>query len=268
MKDTRIMVVNRDKNLGLSPSVVETYRLNATELNGCNELKILSEVKGGIDPNRKYLCLIHEELYDANDLAVFASAAPGTTIITFGPSYCVKDTSRGHYRSLVHLLPASFISSVISQSSGIAAAQSTIAEALPQNEKYSQLKVLIAEDNKINQKVLKGLLNRAGIKNVDIVHNGQEAVDATAQVDYDLVLMDMQMPVMDGMEATQQILQRDHGANPRPKIVFVTANAMGSYEQEVEDIGASGFIAKPFSWKKMEKFLASFLQGLDHFPTT
>ena len=269
MKDTRIMVVNRDKNLGLSPIVVETYRLNVTELNGCNELKILSEVKGGIDPNRNYLCLIHEELYDAKDLAVFATAAPGTTIFTFGPKYCVKDTlSRGHYRSLMHLLPASFISSVISQTSGKAVDQSTIVEALPQVEKCSQLKVLIAEDNTINQKVLKRLLNRAGINNVDIVENGQEAVDATAQGDYDLVLMDMQMPVMDGIEATQLILQQNDGASPRPKIVFVTANAMGSFEQQVKDIGASGFIAKPFSLEKMQKFLASFLEGLDHFFTT
>jgi CheY-like chemotaxis protein len=79
---------------------------------------------------------------------------------------------------------------------------------------------LIAEDNKINQKVLKRTLLRLGIKEIDIVDNGKKAVETSKDKIFDIVFMDMQMPVMDGLEATSVISQRAE----HPKIVFLTSS--------------------------------------------
>ena len=91
-----------------------------------------------------------------------------------------------------------------------------------------KLKILLAEDNKINQKSAFALLGRAGYA-VDVAENGRQAVDAVMQADYDVVLMDVQMPDLDGLEATKQIR-----GLPAPKcrapIIALTAHAMaGAY---------------------------------------
>ena len=87
-----------------------------------------------------------------------------------------------------------------------------------------KLKILLAEDNKINQKFALALLGRVGYA-VDVAENGRQAVDAVMQADYDVVLMDVQMPDLDGLEATKQIR-----GLPAPKcrapIIALTAHAM------------------------------------------
>ncbi|KAL7570151.1 hypothetical protein ACA910_019989 [Epithemia clementina (nom. ined.)] len=268
ISDTRIMIVNKDKTMGLPSTLVDTYKLNVTEYESCSELLILGRVKGAIDRNRKYICLIHEDLYDSKDLSVFAEAAPGTVVFTFGPNFCVKDKcSNGHHRSLVHLLPSAFVGSLLngsSLSSGAVSVEDNASKSIANVDKCASLKVLIAEDNAINQKVLLNVLKRLDITNVVVVDNGQKAVDATNKEKFDFVLMDMQMPIMDGIDATRLILQQDNG-RPPPKIVFVTANAMGSVERQVREVGGSGFIPKPFNLKKIESFLASFWAGEEYF---
>ena len=269
LRDKRIMLVKNDNTHELlSQSLVRTYKLNVAEFESCAELRTLAEIRGGIDTSRKYMCLVHEDLYEKSDLAVFAEAAPGTTVLTFGPKYNVKDPiSRGHYRSLEHLLPSSFIGSLIqsyneaiadlkSSSNNISSGDATV--------DYSGLRVLVAEDNLINQKVLRNMMKRVGVKELTMVDDGKKAVDLSAENEYDLILMDMQMPVMGEVEATRLITKREPvpGKVP-PKVVFVTANAMSSFEQEARDAGAHGYIAKPFNLKKIEHFLANFNSGKD-----
>ena len=268
LSDTRIMVVKEQETLGLSPSLVQTYKLNVTEFESCAELKTFATVKGAIDLKRNYLCLIHEDLYDRNDLSVFAAAAPGTTLLTFGPKYSIKDKfSRGQYRSIDHILPSALVSSLhqsMTKSSMTSDTKEQLHEESRDVGKYATVKILIAEDNVVNQKVLKNILKRFGIQEVDVVNNGLEAVKSAATGDYDLILMDMQMPVVDGIEATRLILQQDH--DPKvPKIIFVTANALGSIEGQIRETGAVGFIPKPFNVKKIQRFLDSFLSGNDDF---
>jgi CheY-like chemotaxis protein len=79
------------------------------------------------------------------------------------------------------------------------------------------MKVLVAEDNAINQKLLLRILNRLGINNVVVVDNGQKAVDREAAEPFDVVLMDMRMPVMDGVEACELIMKEtgSHRCNSR-----------------------------------------------------
>jgi CheY-like chemotaxis protein len=111
---------------------------------------------------------------------------------------------------------------------------------------------LIADDNLINQKVLIRMLKRLGIEHVDVVDNGKKAVDQEAKVPYDFILMDMQMPVMGGVEACRLIIDRK-GGHPNPKVLFVTAHALNSYKSECVKAGGSGFLAKPFNVRQIEK---------------
>ncbi|MBI1880437.1 MAG: response regulator, partial [Chloroflexi bacterium] len=105
------------------------------------------------------------------------------------------------------------------------------------------LQILVAEDNATNQKLTLQMLKRLGYQ-ADVAGNGLEALDALARQRYDVVLMDMQMPDMDGLEATRQIRQRWPTA-PGPHIIAVTANALPQERQACLAAGANDFVGKP-----------------------
>jgi PAS domain S-box-containing protein len=107
------------------------------------------------------------------------------------------------------------------------------------------LRVLAAEDNKINQLVLKTLLGQAGIDPV-VVDDGLAAVEAWAEAEWDVILMDVQMPVMDGPTAAAEIRRREAASGrPRTPIVALTANVMSHQLREYELAGMTGCVAKP-----------------------
>lgn len=109
-------------------------------------------------------------------------------------------------------------------------------------EKLPNIRVLVAEDNAVNQIILKTLLTKAGCS-VTTVWNGDEAVAAITQAPYDLVLMDGEMPVMDGIEATQKIRER-FTAQTLP-IIAVTAHAMVEDRERFLQAGMNGYLTKP-----------------------
>lgn len=111
------------------------------------------------------------------------------------------------------------------------------------------LKILVAEDNRPNQLVAKAILENQGYE-VDIVDDGVKAVDAVANGDYDLVLMDIQMPRMDGVEATQSI--RRLGSEKRGvPIIAVTANAMVGDRDAYLAAGMDDYVSKPIDSKAL-----------------
>jgi signal transduction histidine kinase/DNA-binding response OmpR family regulator len=125
-----------------------------------------------------------------------------------------------------------------------AAAAAPVAAAQPAPEAACQgLKVLLAEDNKVNQQFATIFLRRAGC-HVTTVENGREAVDAVKAGNFDVVLMDVQMPEMDGTAATAEIRKL-----PAPKknvrIIAMTAHAMSGARQEYLDAGMDDYVAKP-----------------------
>ncbi|MEM6273455.1 MAG: two-component regulator propeller domain-containing protein [Bacteroidota bacterium] len=117
------------------------------------------------------------------------------------------------------------------------------------------LRILVAEDNLINQQVALGMLKRMGYT-ADIAAHGVEAVEMVRENDYDLVFMDVQMPYLDGIEATRRILA-EHGEN-RPQIIAMTANAMAGDRERYLEAGMDGYVSKPIMLPEVQAVLESF----------
>ncbi len=117
--------------------------------------------------------------------------------------------------------------------------------------------ILVVEDNLVNQKVASRLLQKIGYA-CDVVGNGLEALDALENKTYTLVLMDVQMPEMDGLEATMAIRARENGGARLP-IVAMTANAMEGERQRCIDHGMDDYISKPFRAQEMQEVLGRLI---------
>ena len=123
--------------------------------------------------------------------------------------------------------------------------------------------VLVAEDNVTNQKVVQLLLARAGCR-VDIAANGQEAVSALDLIDYDLVFMDCQMPVMDGFEATRLIREMERKrARKRTPVIALTANAMDGERERCLAAAMDDYLAKPVGSPDLHAKLKKWLPPED-----
>ncbi|MBL9103239.1 MAG: response regulator [Myxococcales bacterium] len=120
----------------------------------------------------------------------------------------------------------------------------TMGERLP-------LRILVVEDNATNQKLILLLLERLGYR-ADCAYNGLEALEALARATYDVVLMDVQMPEMDGLETTRRVRQT---LAIQPRIVAMTANAMNSDRQECFEAGMDDYMAKPIQVRELRATL-------------
>src|SRR4029078_235538 len=116
-------------------------------------------------------------------------------------------------------------------------------ETVAATELSQPLRILLAEDNVINQKVALLILNKLGYE-ADIAANGLEVLDALQRQPYDLILMDVQMPEMDGLDATRQIRRTD-SLGQQPHIVAMTANAMQGDRAQCLAAGMDDYISKP-----------------------
>ena len=127
---------------------------------------------------------------------------------------------------------------------------------------FASVKVLVAEDNKINQKVLNRTLTRIGFVDIDIVDDGKQAVEAYESKEYDVVFMDLQMPIMCGLEATTIISEkkREKGAE-YPKVAFLTAHALVDYQDKAAAAGGDGFVSKPYKLEILKELVARFMEG-------
>ena len=108
----------------------------------------------------------------------------------------------------------------------------------------SPLRILLAEDSPVNQRLAVRLLEREG-HSVVVANNGLEAVNALESQHFDVVLMDVQMPVMDGFEATAAIREREKQSGTRVRIIALTAHAMRGYREQCLSAGMDGYITKP-----------------------
>ena len=121
------------------------------------------------------------------------------------------------------------------------------------------LRVLLAEDGKTNQKLAVGLLEKWG-HSVTVAENGRAAVHCWETEAFDLVLMDLQMPEMDGLEATAQIRQRERETRMRIPIIAMTAHAMKGDRERCLESGMDGYVAKPIRQQELHDALSEFFQ--------
>lgn len=129
-------------------------------------------------------------------------------------------------------------------------------------------KVLLAEDNPVNQSVAKAMLTKLGLE-TEIAQNGKQALDLAAMHQYDIILMDCQMPVMDGFEATS-LIRKQHKNNVWLPIIAVTANASENDHTQCLNAGMDDFLSKPYSLDQLQKILLRWLpkEKIDLMKTT
>ena len=133
------------------------------------------------------------------------------------------------------------------------------AEALRRGAPLERLKILLAEDNRVNQLLVVRLLQARGHQ-VVVVGDGRAALDAAEQQSFDLILMDIQMPEMDGLEATRLLRERQRNGLRVPPIIAMTAHAMKGDRDKCMEAGMTGYISKPIQpeqlFEHMEEVMA------------
>ena len=139
----------------------------------------------------------------------------------------------------------------------LAARTAPVSAPGPQDRSRSavvDLRLLVAEDNAVNRQLALALLRRLGY-DADVVENGREVLDALERERYDVVLMDVQMPELDGLEATRQIRER-RGSSDAPRIIAMTANAMEGDRDECLAAGMDDYLSKPIRPEELSRALA------------
>lgn len=127
------------------------------------------------------------------------------------------------------------------------------------NQVSQRSRILVAEDNAVNQKVARKVLEKMG-HIVDIAPDGRAAVEAWQTGRYDLILMDCQMPEMDGYQATREIRRRESGTTLRTPIVALTADAIKSADEACRAAGMDDYISKPIDRERLQAVLEHYLR--------
>jgi CheY-like chemotaxis protein len=134
---------------------------------------------------------------------------------------------------------------------------STLAISQKAETEIKFLKILLAEDNIINQKVALLILKKLGY-DAEVASNGVEVLKFLRQQKYDIILMDVQMPEMDGLTATGHIL-KEYPSNQRPWIVAMTANAMVGDREICLDAGMDDYLSKPIRKEELVSMFSRYL---------
>jgi CheY-like chemotaxis protein len=128
-------------------------------------------------------------------------------------------------------------------------------------KELTDLNILLAEDNLINQKIASITFARMGVK-IDIASNGKEAVDMFLNKSYDVILMDLQMPIMDGLEAARQIrnVEQEKQTDRHVYIIALTANVLSDKREECMKAGMDNMMEKPLQENVLREIIANSLQ--------
>jgi CheY-like chemotaxis protein len=163
---------------------------------------------------------------------------------------------KGIHRCLTKPVVASDLLQAVLEALGTAGAPPVVPSRTPQFGPMTPRKILVAEDGLVNQRVVRGFLEKWG-HHVTIVENGLEAVEAVEREPFDLVLMDVQMPEMNGYEATKVIRWSEQATGRHLPIIAMTAEAMKGDRDKCLAAGMDDYIAKPFDPETLARVINS-----------
>jgi CheY-like chemotaxis protein len=158
---------------------------------------------------------------------------------------------------LIKPVKQSELFNAIAEALGICAPEDDQETVDVSSPKVPPLRVLLAEDNRVNQKLAMGLLEKWG-HHVQLAETGLQAIDAWKEGSFDLIIMDIQMPQMDGLQAARQIraIERERGGHV--PMIAMTAHAMAGDREECLQAGMDGYVAKPLRMREFQNAIASF----------
>jgi CheY-like chemotaxis protein len=127
----------------------------------------------------------------------------------------------------------------------------------------SDFRILVAEDNSISTKVIRGMLGKLNLQ-PDTASNGEEALKAMKEQRYDLVLMDCEMPILDGFSATQQLRAWEMGnQRTRTPVVALTAHILAEHKERARQAGMDGHMAKPVELSQLRELIEHWVAQRD-----
>ena len=276
LRDIRVLVVDDNetnrlifsemlKNWQMRPAAVDSGWAALTEMNRANDtgepfqlvlLDLMMPVMNGF--------VLAEEIKKIPDLKK-------TPIIMLSSAWSAESSTRSRDLGISHCLIKPVKQSELLDSIANALRVSTTDELSAKtpvegdHDRVNSLQILLAEDGLVNQKVAVSLLEQRGHR-VTIANNGQEALSALDRESFDVVLMDVQMPVMDGFEATQRIRQQEAASGLHTAIIAMTAHAMKGDRERCLEAGMDGYIPKPIRAKDLYKAVESMAVGKPQDP--
>lgn len=194
-------------------------------------------------------------------------AVAGPTILMVNAASGAEDIARGHELGAAGYLikpikPSELLDAIVNLLS--VAPASVELQAAPAvsaaKGRTKNLRILVAEDNAINRLVAVRILELVGHK-VVVAVNGQEALNALTQAEFDIVLMDVQMPIMDGFEATGRVRAQEKVSGKHLPIVAMTAHAMKGDRERCLDAGMDGYVAKPIQENELYSAIEAAIDG-------
>jgi CheY-like chemotaxis protein/signal transduction histidine kinase len=244
-KDSNILIVDDDvPTLNLLKEAVQQAGLNA--IAESNSSKVMGKIEN-IDLDLAIIDLDMPEI-DGFDLIKLIKSKPN-----FAKLPIIIYTGKENYENDLQKIDGLFEELLLKSSTNIEELQNVVGEMIDRydepstpeevKEKEDTVKILLVEDYKHSQIIVTRLLKKNKFESIVVVENGQEALDEVKEQKYDLILMDMQMPVMNGFEATQKIRQLEEYKNT--PIVALTAFAMKGDREKCLEAGATDYIPKP-----------------------
>ena len=196
---------------------------------------------------------------DMNELRVFSKL--NTQLILMGGSSIksILDGSEKNFLKAVHK-PMSITKTarIIESSLGKVKVSTERKDAQLKTDRFSNIRALVAEDNVINQKLIMATLQNFGI-NVTITSHGKEALEERQKEDYDIIFMDIQMPVMSGVEATHAILEYEKEYNlTHVPIIALTANALKGDKERYMSAGMDNYASKPLDLAELKNIIGTY----------
>ena len=269
--DMKALIVDDNAtNRRILQAMLDTWGLITTEVEGGEEA--LSELQAAWQMGKPYQLILtdmHMPLMDGFTLVERIRSTPELSpmaimMLTSASQHGDSDRCRqlGLMSYLVKPIRKSELLSAILTGLG----EETIVSppAVTQHDRAQQLTalhILLAEDNTVNQAVATKTLERLG-HSVVVVNNGSEALSRLASESFDLVLMDAQMPEMDGLTATRKIREREEQTRSHVPIIAMTAHAMTGDRERCLDAGMDGYVSKPISATRLEQAInAVFFEG-------